>query len=68
MKGWTFDAEILFIAERLGYRIKEVPIKWEYKGTSKVRILKDCLGSFLGLVEIRLNALKGKYSPEVRGS
>lgn len=39
-KQWVFDTEIIILAERAGYKIKEIPIKWEEKGErqSKVNI------------------------------
>lgn len=61
LDGWAFDAEILFIAERLGYRIHEVPVVWRDDPTTKVRILRDGLTSFRDLVSIRLAALRGRY-------
>lgn len=36
--GYSFDPEILFVANKLGYKIAEVPIKWEEKPGSKLRI------------------------------
>jgi glycosyltransferase involved in cell wall biosynthesis len=36
--GWTFDAEILFIADRVSkLPIQEVPVIWRPRGTSRVR-------------------------------
>jgi len=61
MNDWSFDAELLFLSGKYGYGIKEIPIKWEYKDTSKVRPLKDGVGSFMSLIKIRLNDLFGKY-------
>jgi dolichyl-phosphate beta-glucosyltransferase len=58
---WSFDAEVLFIAQRLGYRIKEVPVRWHDEPGTKVRLLKDALRSLRGLATIRLNALGGRY-------
>ncbi len=37
--GWAFDVEILLIATRLGYKIKEVPIVWHNDRESKVKLL-----------------------------
>ena len=36
-KGWGFDVEILSRAQKLGLRIKEVPIVWMNDGRSKMR-------------------------------
>jgi dolichyl-phosphate beta-glucosyltransferase len=52
--GWSFDVEILYLAHRLGYTLKEVPVTWEDHPETKVRIVKDTLRSFTELVRIRL--------------
>lgn len=58
---WSFDAEILFIARKLGYPIYEVPVKWKNDRLSKVRLVRDIFNSLKGLIRIRLNATKGLY-------
>ncbi len=59
--GWVFDAETLFLAGKLGYILKEVPIEWEHKDTSKVRPLRAALSSLKGIWEVKKNDLKGRY-------
>ena len=51
--GWSFDVEILYLAHRLGFEIREVPVTWENRPGSKVRILRDTTRSFLELFQIR---------------
>ena len=58
---WSFDAEVLFIAQQLGYRIKEVPVNWHDEPGTKVRLWKDSIRSLLGLATIRANFLRGCY-------
>ena len=60
--GWGFDAEALFVARRLGLRIKEVPVIWADDASTKVHLVKDAVRSFMELVAIRLGALRGWYS------
>lgn len=60
--GFGFDPEIMFIALRLGYRIKEVPVQWYDSPRSKVGILGDPLKMLLDLVKIRLNHILGRYN------
>jgi len=63
---WSFDAEVLALAERLGYRIKEVPVRWAHvQATSKVKPLRDGLRSFAALLAIRRDLRRGRY-PGVR--
>ena len=61
IEGWGFDAEVLFIARRLGYRIKEVPVVWTNDTRTKVRLLKDTVRSFRELLKICLGAWRGWY-------
>ena len=59
--NWSFDAEVLFIAQKHGLRIKEVPVHWHDESGTKVRIARDATRALLGLVKIRLNDMRGKY-------
>lgn len=59
--GWAFDVEILFMAQRWGYKIEEVPITWIYKDRSKVRPLHDLSKVIREIYTIRINALRGVY-------
>jgi dolichyl-phosphate beta-glucosyltransferase len=61
INGWTFDAEVLFIALRRGYRIVEVPISWHYIPGSRVRLLRDSIAMLTDLFHIRINARRGLY-------
>jgi len=60
LERFGFDAEILFIAERLGYRVVEVPVRWNDVAGSKVGTLQG-LNGFIDLLRIRINSLAGKY-------
>ena len=57
--GWSFDAEILFLAHRSGYQTRELPISWSDRPGTNVRIGRDAIGSLLGLARIRWNAARG---------
>jgi dolichyl-phosphate beta-glucosyltransferase len=39
--GYTFDLEVLGLAQALGYRIAEVPVSWREVPGSKVRLVRD---------------------------
>ena len=58
---WSFDAEVLFIAQQRKLKIKEVPVTWHDQAGTKVRLLKDASRSLIGLAKIRLNSASGKY-------
>lgn len=57
-----FDVELLYLAQKMGYKIKEVPVNWLYVETRRVNPLKDSLQGFLDLLRIKQNAVKGKYN------
>jgi len=61
--GWTFDAEILFIAHRVSkLRIVEVPVVWAPRGVSRVRPLAAAI-SGLALFGTAWNRFRGAYRP-----
>jgi glycosyltransferase involved in cell wall biosynthesis len=64
LTGWSFDVEVLYIAQRKGYQVREVPIHWYFKADTKISILKDSWKMFLDLLTIRLNASRGLYDHE----
>jgi dolichyl-phosphate beta-glucosyltransferase len=61
LDGFGFDAEVLWLARRLGYRITEVPIVWRDDRRSNVRLIRDSGGMLLDLGRVRLNAWMGRY-------
>lgn len=63
LNGWSFDVEILFIAQKRGYRIVEVPIHWYYKANTRIHPIRDSIDMFLDVLRIRRNALRGRYRP-----
>lgn len=56
-----FDLEVLYVARKLGFKIKEVPVEWHYQGTMRVNPLKDSIDGLKDLLRIRWYALMGKY-------
>ena len=59
--GWGFDVEILFIAQRAGYSIVEVPVDWYYGTESKISPVRDTIRMFTELLQVRRNARQGAY-------
>ncbi len=57
-----FDIEMLFLAKRLGFKIKEVPVEWHYVETRRVNPLMDSWKGLMDILAIRLNAWKGLYA------
>jgi len=59
--GWFFDSELLIIAERLGYRIKDVPVKWIEDLDTRVKIVQTAIDDIKGLMRVRRNLWKRVY-------
>ena len=59
---FAFDVEMLYIAQKLGYKIAEVPVTWIDQKGSKVKIIRDSIKMFFDLIKIRLNDFLGKYN------
>jgi len=60
IKRWGFDIEILVIAKKLGYKIKELPIVWINPGGGTIT-LKSYIKTFQELLKIKWNLIKGRY-------
>ena len=52
-EGFTFDAEVLFLARKSGLVVREVAVDWYYGKGSKVRPFRDSLGMAGDLLKIR---------------
>lgn len=62
LDGFSFDVEDLYIAKKLGYRIKEVPVVWINSESTTVSFIKHSIQMFIDLLRIRLNDYKSRYS------
>jgi len=58
---FCFDVEMLYIAKKLGFKIKEVPVAWVDKKGSRVSLFKDSFSMFIDLIKIKYNGLTGRY-------
>jgi dolichyl-phosphate beta-glucosyltransferase len=56
-----FDVELLYLAMKQNYKIKEVPVSWLYVETRRVNPINDSIEGVLDLLRIKRNTLKGKY-------
>jgi dolichyl-phosphate beta-glucosyltransferase len=65
IERWGFDPEILFIALKRGYEIKEVPVSWAHDARTRISYLRDGLQMLKELAIVRWNALLGRYSGQV---
>ena len=55
---WFFDTELLLLAEKNGYAIDEIPVRWTDDPDSRVRIVKTAWGDLKGLLRLRFGGLR----------
>lgn len=59
---WGFDSEIMFLAKKYGFSIKEVPVTWINDTQTRVKFPRDIFVSLRELLTIRFNDwMKRKY-------
>ena len=51
---WFFDTELLILAEKAGYRIKEIPVRWLEDPDTRVNVPKTVWEDVRGLLRLRL--------------
>lgn len=61
LHGWGFDSEIMFLARKKSFLIKETPVVWSNDSQTRVVLIKDAFLSLMDLMKIRVNDLLGKY-------
>lgn len=61
MRGFSFDVEVLLMAQRLGYGIAEVPVNWTHQPGSRVNLALDSVRMAWDLFIIRAHYLSGQY-------
>jgi len=65
IERWGFDPEILFIARKLKYSIREVPVTWGHDERSRMSYLKDGMKMLEDMVVIRSNSVAGRYDEAI---
>jgi SAM-dependent methyltransferase len=53
LNRFGFDVEILYLAHKMGYRVKEGPISWRHVGGSKVNLITDSISMFMNILQVR---------------
>lgn len=57
----AFDVEVLVLARKRGYRIKEMPVTWRHLESRRVSVVKDSARMFVQLLRVWLNERQGEY-------
>jgi dolichyl-phosphate beta-glucosyltransferase len=58
--GFGFDPELLFLIERTGGKIVEVPVRWNHDAATKVRFPRDAIRMAADLVRLRMRSIDTK--------
>ncbi len=62
IERWGFDPEILFLARKFRFKVKEVPVLWGHSGGTRINPLIDGSRMVQEMLRIRWYSLTGKYS------
>ncbi|PYX68214.1 MAG: glycosyl transferase [Acidobacteria bacterium] len=61
IERWGFDPELLFLANKFGFKVAEVPVKWAHSEGTRISPLRDGIRMFAEMLKIRWYAFSGKY-------
>jgi dolichyl-phosphate beta-glucosyltransferase len=62
IERWGFDPELIYLAQKFGFRVEEVPVAWAHREGTRINPLRDGIRMLGEMLQIRWNALSGKYS------
>jgi dolichyl-phosphate beta-glucosyltransferase len=68
IEHWGFDPELLYLADKFGFRVVEVPVAWAHSEGTRIRPLRDGPAMVADMLTIRWNAITGKYAGAQRSS
>ena len=61
IERWGFDPEILFLARKFKFKVKEVPVAWGHSGDTRINPLLDGSRMVQEMFRVRWNDMTGKY-------
>lgn len=62
--NWFFDTELLIIAAKRGYKINQLPVKWDDDQTSTVHITSTATEDIKGLLRLRFGGIPKVLPPD----
>jgi len=67
-QAWFFDTELLVLAEKRGYKIKDLPVEWIEDDDSRVKIVKTAWEDIKGVARLRWELWREMLSPTPRAA
>ncbi len=61
---FAFDVELLFLCQRFGLTVREIPVVWRNEPRSKVSIIRDPLNMLYDVARVRWLFRRGAYNPD----
>ena len=65
--NWFFDSELLIIAAKRGFKIREIPVHWEDDPDSRVKIIRTAWEDIKGLLRLRFGGIPAVTAPSTGG-
>jgi glycosyltransferase involved in cell wall biosynthesis len=62
--GFAFDVELLYLCERFGLKVAEVPVVWRHAAGSKVGLVTDPVRMIADVARVLWRFRRGLYNPE----
>jgi len=61
MSEGFMDTEMLILATKKGFKIKEIPVKWKDDRESKFNLYKVAVGFIKNIINVKLDLIRGRY-------
>jgi glycosyltransferase involved in cell wall biosynthesis len=65
-ESWFFDTELLVLAEKQGYRIKDIPVTWIEDDDSRVKIIPTAWEDIKGILRLRWQLTKNRIKKALK--
>jgi len=65
-ESWFFDTELLVLAEKQNYRIKDIPVTWIEDDDSRVKIIPTAWADIKGILRLRWRLTKNRFKKKAR--
>ena len=62
IERWGFDPEILFLARKFKFKVREVPVAWGHSGGTRIHPLVDGSRMVMDMLRIRWYDMTAKYN------